>query len=151
MLRAVLEKIGVADKKVLILTDGSKPVVHMSARNLPNVHTLPFADASTYHILWSDVVLIESAALGAELTPMKESAADLKPKRKRVAREGVRKAREARDETATAAKPKKKAGAKKAPARKATAKAPAAKKAAARKTAARKTTAKKSAPKKKGK
>jgi hypothetical protein len=26
---------------------------------------MPYAEASTYHILWSDVVLVESAALGA--------------------------------------------------------------------------------------
>lgn len=148
LLRAVLEKMGVADKKVLILTDGSKPVVHMSSRNLPNVHTLPFADASTYHILWSDVVVIESAALGAPLTPVKESAGDLKPTRKRAAR--TAEAREEHETTARAKTAKKKA-AKKATARKAAAKAPAAKKTAAKKPAARKTAAKKAAPKKKRK
>ena len=60
---ALLAKLGVGDKKVLILTDGVKPNVHLSARNLPAVHAMPYADASTYHILWSDVVIVESAAL----------------------------------------------------------------------------------------
>ena len=66
---ALLAKLGVGDKKVLILTDGVKPNVHLSARNLPAVHAMPYADASTYHILWSDVVIVESDALrGAEQT-----------------------------------------------------------------------------------
>jgi large subunit ribosomal protein L4 len=60
---ALLERLGVADKKVLILTDGAKPNVHLSARNLPTVHAMPYAEASTYHILWSDVVVVESDAL----------------------------------------------------------------------------------------
>jgi large subunit ribosomal protein L4 len=60
---ALLDKLGATDKKVLVLTDGMKPTVYMSARNLPNAHVMPYADASTYHILWSDVVLIESSAL----------------------------------------------------------------------------------------
>jgi large subunit ribosomal protein L4 len=60
---ALLARLGVAERKVLILTDGAKPAVHLSARNLPSVHVMPYADASTYHILWSDVVIVESAAL----------------------------------------------------------------------------------------
>jgi large subunit ribosomal protein L4 len=60
----LVTKLGAADKKVLILTDGVKPNVHLSARNLPTVHAMPYADASTYHILWSDVVIVESDALG---------------------------------------------------------------------------------------
>ena len=62
-LLALLGKLGVAGRKVLILTDGQKTAVHLSARNIPTVEVLPFTDASTYHILWSDVVLVESGAL----------------------------------------------------------------------------------------
>jgi large subunit ribosomal protein L4 len=40
-----------------------KPNVFLSARNLTNVLVMPYSDASTYHILWSDVVVIESSAL----------------------------------------------------------------------------------------
>jgi large subunit ribosomal protein L4 len=58
-----LASLGVADKKVLLLTDGVKPNVYLSARNLGRAHVMPYSDASTYHILWSDVVVIESSAL----------------------------------------------------------------------------------------
>ncbi len=62
-IRSLVARVGVADRKVLILTDGVKENVYLSARNFPNVHVMPYADASTYHILWSDVVLVESGAL----------------------------------------------------------------------------------------
>ena len=60
---ALLDKLGAAGKKVLLLTDGVKPNVYLSARNLSRAHVMPYSDASTYHILWSDVVVIESSAL----------------------------------------------------------------------------------------
>jgi large subunit ribosomal protein L4 len=62
----LLDKLGVDDRKVLVLTDGVKPAVFLSARNLPTAHVMPYSDASTYHILWSDVVVIESGALGGD-------------------------------------------------------------------------------------
>src|SRR3954471_19047294 len=40
-LLALVERLGVGDKKVLILTDGAKPNVFLSGRNLPLVHVLP--------------------------------------------------------------------------------------------------------------
>jgi large subunit ribosomal protein L4 len=63
----LLGTLGIADKKVLILTDGPKPNVYMSGRNLPDAQVLNYSDVSTYHILWSDVVVIESSALGSGL------------------------------------------------------------------------------------
>jgi large subunit ribosomal protein L4 len=63
-MRELLAALGVADRKVLVLTNGVKPAVFLSARNLPTAHVMSFADVSTYHILWSDVVVIESGALG---------------------------------------------------------------------------------------
>jgi len=60
---ALLARLGVAERKVLLLTDGAKPAVYLSARNLQDVRVLPYGDASTYDILWSDVVIVESAAL----------------------------------------------------------------------------------------
>lgn len=78
--RDLFARLGVADKKVLILTDGAKPLVWKSARNLPNTAVLPYADASTYHVLWSDVVLVEAAALGQELAPVAEAPAAPAPK-----------------------------------------------------------------------
>ena len=61
--RDLLTKLGVAERKVLILTDGLKPNVFLSSRNLPNAHVMPYADASAYHVLWSDVVVVEAGAL----------------------------------------------------------------------------------------
>ena len=69
-LSGMLESMNVLNKKVLILTDGIKASVYMSARNLPNAHVMPYSDVSTYHVLWSDVVLVESGAIGEALTPM---------------------------------------------------------------------------------
>ena len=65
VLKALVDRLGGDEKKVLILTNGTKPNVFLSGRNLPNVHVMPYADVSTYHILWSDLVLIEEGALSA--------------------------------------------------------------------------------------
>jgi large subunit ribosomal protein L4 len=62
----LLQKLEIANKKVLILTDGVKQNVFLSARNLQRTFVLPFSDASTFPILWSDVVLIESGALNSK-------------------------------------------------------------------------------------
>jgi large subunit ribosomal protein L4 len=48
---------------VLLLTDGYKPMVWKSARNLPGVQVLPFGEESAYDVLWADTVLIEATAL----------------------------------------------------------------------------------------
>jgi large subunit ribosomal protein L4 len=60
-----LAKLGVADRKVLVLTHGQNPEFYRAGRNLPGVHVMPYAEVSTYHILWSDVVVVERAALDA--------------------------------------------------------------------------------------
>src|SRR4026209_1866154 len=80
-LLGLVGRLGVGDQKVLVLTDGVKPDVFLSGRNLPNVHVMPYSDVSTYHILWSDVVLIEGAANGHTLAPIKEEAIALRPRR----------------------------------------------------------------------
>src|SRR4051812_20570153 len=71
-LAALVERLGYVDQKVLILTSGVKENVFLSGRNLPNVHVMPYSDVSTYHILWSDVVLIEAEALGEKLDTVEE-------------------------------------------------------------------------------
>ena len=38
---------------------------------MPNVHVMPYTEASTYHILWSDVVVVERA--GARDRPRRAS------------------------------------------------------------------------------
>jgi large subunit ribosomal protein L4 len=71
---ALLAAAGVENKKVLVLTDGVKLNVFLSARNIPTAHVMPYSDVSTYHILWSDVVVIEAPAIGQTLEPVAESA-----------------------------------------------------------------------------
>ena len=63
-LAELIAKLGLEGQKVLLLTSEHRPAVYLSGRNLPSVHVMPFADASAYEVLWSDVVVIEEAALG---------------------------------------------------------------------------------------
>ena len=146
-LRALLGQLHVGDQKVLILTQGVKQNVFLSGRNLPNVHVMPYAEVSTYHLLWSDVVLIESGAFGVDLvkTPGAAKTRTAAPKQKKHAlpADGEETGKEE-------ARPARKAAAKKGAAKTAKVKASAAeKKAPARKPAAKKSAAK--SPKKKGK
>jgi large subunit ribosomal protein L4 len=137
-LAGLVARLGYADQKVLILTSGVKENVFLSGRNLPKVHVMPYSDVSTYHLLWSDVVLIEAEALGEKLDAVPEDEHATKAHAKAHAK--------------AAAKPDKKVSAKKAGAPKA--KKPAkveakAKSKAAKKPSAKKAVAKKAAPKKK--
>jgi len=132
-LLGLMARLDVLEKKVLVLTDGVKPNVFLSGRNVQNVHVMPYADASTYHILWSDVVLVESGAIGAALEPMANEPA---------AAPVAKKARSAADVAKGAKKVAKRAA-------KTEAKAAVKEKAPAKKTAAKKTAAKKSTKKEK--
>ncbi len=154
-LHALMERLGLGERKVLILTDGLKPNVFLSGRNIPTVHVMPYADVSTYHVLWSDTVLIESSALGTPLEPLTETApaAKERPVRARqvtprpTAKREAAAATETKHHAKKAAAPKR--SAKKASTKKATAHKAAAKKSGGHATAKRKAVAKKSAPKKK--
>jgi large subunit ribosomal protein L4 len=142
----LLSKLGVDDRKVLVLTNGVKPAVFLSARNLPNVHVMPYGDVSTYHILWSDVVVIESGALGGDVvTDGQDDSEGETTSDQAEAGAHVPAARGAKLGRTGAAK---KAGASKRAAKKATRKA-AAKRPAA-KTGAKKKTARKSTRKRGG-
>jgi large subunit ribosomal protein L4 len=144
-LAAFVDRLGVNDRKLLILTDGVKSNLHLSGRNLPTVHVLPYSDVSAYHILWSDVVVIEGTAIGQTLEPVAdtepaprekapkaEGASAAPAKKKSAAKKSAPKKAEKASAKKKAAKPAKKEAAKKSP-----------KKAAAKKSAAK--------PKKKGK
>jgi large subunit ribosomal protein L4 len=143
-MRALTARLGVDDKKVLVLTDGVKPNVFLSGRNLPTVHVMPYSDASTYHILWSDVVLVEAGALGQSLEPIQETAtapvkrarpaADVARGERKVAKRAAKTAAKAEAKTA------RKSAAKKSAKKEAK---PTAKKSAAKKSAAKKSTKKK--------
>ena len=52
-----------AEGNVLLLTDGYKPFVYLSARNIPGVEVRPFGQESAYDVLWADTVIIEAPAL----------------------------------------------------------------------------------------
>jgi len=136
---SLLDALGVTDKKVLILTDGTKQNVFLSSRNLQRTYVMPYADVSTYHILWSDVVLVESNALGYELDTVAE-----KPRAAKAKQEG-KSPRAAKAEAKAEAKAAKKSAAKK------TAHKAEAKQAKPKAKTAKKPAAKKSAGKKKGK
>jgi large subunit ribosomal protein L4 len=124
-MKALIERLGLADKKVLILTDTAKSNVFMSARNLPTVHVMPYSDVSTYHILWSDVVVIEASAIGHTLSPIVEKEAA--PRAKKSTNAPVKAQAKPAAKKAAAKKAPAKSAAKKAPAKTAAAKKPAAK------------------------
>jgi len=52
-----------SEGKVLILTDGHKPLVYLSARNAAGIEVRPFGEESTYDVLWADRLIIEESAL----------------------------------------------------------------------------------------
>ncbi len=153
----LLEKLGLAGKKVLFLTHGVSEALYLSARNLPRVDVLPYTDAAAYDVLWSEVVVVEEPALAGEQAepfvrefvpsvkterPVREvkTAAKKPAAAKKAAKVAEKAEAKATKQAAKATKAEKKPAAKKAPAKK-----PAAKKAADKKPAA-----KKAAPKKKG-
>ena len=152
-LLALLDKLGVAGQKVLILTHGVSEALYLSARNLPRVDVLPFSDAGAYDVLWAETVLIEEPALAGE--PAQPFVRSFVPTEKtapapRAARPKAEPKPKA-EQPAKAPKAAKPAQASKA-ARAAKPAAPKADKKAApkAKSAAKKPAAKKAAPKKKG-
>ena len=122
-------RLGVADQKVLVLTDGIKPNVYLSGRNLPNVLVMPYGEASTYHVLWSDVVFIEAPAIGQTLAPVAERESAPAPRAKRTVEAAPKKSarKSAKAESTRGAKSAKAASTRSAP-----------KKAAAKKAAKKK-------------
>jgi len=148
-LKALVDSLGASERKVLILTDGAKTNVFLSGRNLPTVHVMPYSDVSTYHILWSDLVLIEASAIGNAMEPLAEARTERLSRSKNTPARPSPVVKKKAASTAKSASAK--AGAAKKPvAKKAAAKKPAAKK-ATKATAAKKPAAKKAAAKKKGK
>ena len=99
---------------------------------------MPYSDVSTYHILWSDVVLIEAGALGQTLSPIAEEREAVSTK-KRAAKNAA--GQEAGGEEGRRAEGREGAGeedrGQESAAKKAREEAPAAKKAAAKKPAAK--------------
>ena len=132
---ALLDRMELDGKRVLILTHGDNRNAILSARNIPDVAVQRYQDANPYEILRADVVVIEEPALG----PLAQGA-DLGEVPARRARQPmVAEPAAAKGEAAPkkAAKKAKAAPAKAVPARKAAAKKGVAKKPAAKKPAAK--------------
>ena len=152
----LLARLGIAGRRVLMLTEALNQNLILSARNLANVEVMRYRDASTYDILRAEALLIEEPAFGAALEPGGDAAAIAPPepeaKPKKVKAEGGTEGKRKPAKKAAPA-PKAKPAAKKAepkahkPEPKAEAKKPAAKKAepakAEKKPEARKPEAKK--------
>ena len=131
LLLELLRRLEIADRKVLLLTSGTSEAVYLSGRNLSRVKVMDYREASAYDVLWSDVVVVEQAALTGEEPAVSDEAVLEVTKAAPRARPAPK---------AKAAKPAaKKAVKKKAVKKKATKKA--AKKAAKKKAAPRKATA----------
>jgi large subunit ribosomal protein L4 len=77
----LLERWGAADRKVLALTNGLNRPVYLSARNLQTVEVMPYAEATAYHLLWADVVVVEQAALPTGGEVVEASAKPASPKK----------------------------------------------------------------------
>ncbi len=63
----LLAKLGLENKKVLVLTHENRPAAFLSSRNLPRVHVMQYVNASAYEILWADALVVEEIALSAEV------------------------------------------------------------------------------------
>jgi large subunit ribosomal protein L4 len=136
----LLASLGVAGRRILVLTAGHNPNAYLSGRNLPHVEVMAYPEASAYDILWSEALVVEEGALtGVMPEPLPEET-----EAERAERLAGRTGKAGRSARPVAAAPKKKAS-KAKPA----AKAKAAKKTTAKK-AADKPAKKKPAPKKKG-
>jgi large subunit ribosomal protein L4 len=138
-LAQLLASLGLAGRKVLLLTAGQHDNLYLSGRNIPAVDVMPYPQAAAYDILWSEAVVVEEGALtGVMPEPLAdepEHATEAKPAKRSATRQVAKPAK--KSSTKPAARAAKKSA--KKPAKK-----PAAKKAAAKKPAA-----KKPAPKKK--
>ena len=110
---AMLARLELSEKKVLLLTDGVKENVYLSGRNLPKMLVLPFSDVSAYHVLWSDVVMIEAPAIGHALAPVADTEPDTKGKPAKKAKAKAAKPAKA-EKKPTVKKPAAKAAAPKA-------------------------------------
>jgi len=74
----LLAKLGLTDKKVLVLTAGDEKSynVYLSGRNIPDVQVMRFADATAYEILWSETVVVERPAFDQSGAGAKDTEKD---------------------------------------------------------------------------
>jgi large subunit ribosomal protein L4 len=143
-LAALLASLGLADRKVLVLSAAANEALYLSGRNLPSVEVMPFAQASAYDVLWSDAVVVEEGALSGDTRELGDEELPALAEKAERAERTAKTEKGAKKAKAEAPKPTKAKTAKKAAAPKAAKKrAPK----AAKKSPAK--AAKKAAPKKK--
>jgi large subunit ribosomal protein L4 len=128
-LAELLGKLGLAGRRVLVLSNGGNTNLYLSGRNLPDVEVSSWSDASAYDILRSDTVVVEQGALTGE-APVSVAEGEMDGGTEAVA---VRKRPVAKAAKKAASKVKAAKKAAKKPAAKKAAKKPAAKKPAAKK------------------
>lgn len=87
----LLESLGIDGQKVLILTADARPEVYLSGRNLPGVQVGRYSDVAAYDVLWSDVVLVEQAAIGGHAVKGAAKASAGRAARTKRASEGAAK------------------------------------------------------------
>ena len=108
----LLGQLELTGQNVLLLTQETRPTVHLSSRNIPGVRVTRFADASAYDIMWADGLVVEEAALGGQAVAGRAAKAATREKRVKVSRAKAKPAaapKKAKPATARkAAKPKKK-------------------------------------------
>jgi large subunit ribosomal protein L4 len=63
-LAELVDALGLAGRKVLVLTADTNQNLYLSGRNLPDVQVMRYADAAAYDILWADALVVEQAAIG---------------------------------------------------------------------------------------
>lgn len=89
----LLGRMGIADRRVLMLTEGVNANLILSARNLANVQVMRYRDVSAYDILRAEALLIEEPAFGGALEQGGDAAAiapeEPQPKRKKAKAEGA--------------------------------------------------------------
>lgn len=62
----LLATLDLTGRRVLMLTAGHHRAAYLSARNLSNVHVMPYRDVTAYEVLWSESVIVEEGALAAD-------------------------------------------------------------------------------------
>lgn len=105
----LLDGLGVAGRKVLLLTAEHRPAVYLSGRNVPGVHVMRYADASAFEVLWAETVVIEEAAIGGHHVAGSEPKAkktSTRAKRAKKATAAASKQKAAKKTTKTAARKK---------------------------------------------
>lgn len=114
-LAALLAKLGLEGRKVVVLTNGLNRNAWLSSRNLQRVRVLPWAEAAAYDLVWSDALVVEEGALtGAAADDA--GAGDTAPRP--VAKKAAVKKKAATKPAAKKAAPKKAAAKKAAPKKK---------------------------------